>query len=51
MFYDTFLDILGINKDFYDSRQSLFSDEYAYSKENIKSEYGAVDVKDDPYST
>lgn len=51
MFYDTFLDILGINKEFYDSRQSLFSDEYAYSKENIKSEYGAVDVKDDPYST
>ncbi|MCQ4906776.1 phosphoethanolamine transferase [Phascolarctobacterium faecium] len=50
MFYDTFLGLLGINKKFYMQNQNLFSEEYSFDKYNLKTEYGIVDIKNDPYA-
>lgn len=50
MFYDTFLGLLGINKKFYMQNQNLFSEEYSFDKYNLKTEYGTVDIKNDPYA-
>lgn len=50
MFYDTFLGLLGINKKFYMQNQNLFSEEYGFDKYNLKTEYGTVDIKNDPYA-
>ncbi|WP_455655804.1 phosphoethanolamine transferase [Phascolarctobacterium sp.] len=49
MFYDTFLGLLGIDDKFYMQNQNLFSDTYSFNKYNLKTEYGTIDIKDDPY--
>lgn len=45
-----FLGLLGINKKFYMQNQNLFSEEYGFDKYNLKTEYGTVDIKNDPYA-
>lgn len=49
MFYDTFLGLIGIDDKFYMQNQNLFSDTYSYNRYNLKTEYGTIDIKDDPY--
>ena len=49
MFYDTMLGMTGVDKQFYDDSANLFSPHYAYDKDNLKTEYGDVYIKDDPY--
>lgn len=49
MFYDTLLQLLEVDKKFYLENQSLFSDKYNFNKNNLKTEYGTILIKDDPY--
>lgn len=49
MFYDTLLDIIGIDSSMYDEDKALFSEKYAFNKYNLKTEYGTRDIADDPY--
>ena len=49
MFYDTLLDIIGIDPSMYEEDKALFSEKYAFNKYNLKTEYGTRDIADDPY--
>ena len=49
MFYETLLDIIGMEASQYDSHMSLLSDDYAFDKNNLLTEYGSQKIKDDPY--
>lgn len=49
MFYETLLDIVGMEASQYDSHMSLLSDDYAFDKNNLLTEYGSKKIKDDPY--
>lgn len=49
MFYETMLDIIGMDTSQYDSHKSLLSDDYKFDKNDLLTEYGSKKIKDDPY--
>ena len=49
MFYETMLDIIGMDTSQYDSHKSLLSDDYKFDKNDLLTDYGSKKIKDDPY--
>lgn len=49
MFYDSFLGLIGADKEYYMDNQNLFSKQYSFNKYNLMTEYGSKMISEDPY--